>query len=97
MSSNILYKSISNSKKRRFKKHCVEIDYIYQSYFKNYALTSKFLNTSVTKFINLLGFEFVEYAINKACDTGLDNLASIKYFCGICWTEIKKEVENERL
>ena len=69
------------------------VDRIYQEYFEGYCLSDKFKNSSLRKFIDVLGILKVEEFMHKACARIMNENAAIKYFCGICWNQIKNPDE----
>jgi hypothetical protein len=64
----------------------------YQETFKDQELTRHFLEGSVRSFIEKLPLEEVEWSMRRACDKfSHSGGKAIKYFCGICWTKIKRQ------
>lgn len=72
------------------------VDAIYTHYFPKYSLSDNFKETSLRRFVQLLPVEVVKNAMHTACSRRLDQERSIRYFCGICWKEVKQsnEVSN---
>jgi len=69
---------------------CYEVDAAYHYYFDDYTLSEGFINTSLKKFIKILGLDKVLDAMNYACYKTGDSSQAIKYFCGICWGKIRE-------
>ncbi|MEO5360614.1 MAG: HNH endonuclease [Nitrospirota bacterium] len=74
-----------------------EIDSIFTEQYKDYQLSDTFKNVSLKRFINLLPkheiIESMYIAISKYPAKSKHNEA-IRYFCGVCWTKIKRQSEN---
>ena len=93
---NKFLKKIEN----RLKKEAQEINELYTSYFEEWALSERFCNISLKRFLNHLPKLEIMDAMNLACskmiakyewdkEKAADN--AIKYFCGICWKKIKDD------
>ena len=88
---------------KEYQKYVKSIDKIYREQiemvneaftdsFPEKELTYSFKNSSVKKFIKLLGVEEVVDSMNVACSrVHYKSDQAIKYFCGICWKKIKGE------
>jgi hypothetical protein len=81
---------------RRVQLECKDVDKIFNSYHAKWCLSEKFQNSSLRTFLNRLPKEDVIEAMHNACQYmerkhGPDSrLEAISYFCGICWTKIKR-------
>lgn len=65
------------------------VEFVYTSVFNDFVFSSKF-RISVKKFIEELGLEIVIDAMETACNRIYDEETALKYFCGICWTQIRE-------
>lgn len=73
----------------RIHSETAEIQAIYMDYFPGYQMTPQFMNSSVRMFLDRLPFHAVKTAMTKACARMYSHNKALKYFCGICWNEIK--------
>ena len=65
------------------------VEYVYSSIFNEWGFTNKF-RISVKKFISELGVDVVIEAMETSCNRIYQEDKALKYFCGICWTQIKE-------
>lgn len=81
---------------RRIESECEAVDEVFIYYHKKWCLSEQFQNTSLRVFLSRLPKEEVIEAMHNACQYmtrkhGVDSRdAAISYFCGICWTKIKR-------
>ena len=66
----------------------------YEECFEGYTLRDHFLNGSVKKFIEALGVTDVVDNMYAAGSRINCSSAAVKYFCGICWTQIREKREQ---
>lgn len=71
------------------RKHSNQISAIFTEEFGDKELSKHFKATSLNKFLTLLSIEDVLDAMYKACERMDSPEDAVKYFCGICWNEIK--------
>ncbi len=76
--------------RKREKRDINKVAKIYSDYFPGQILSDKFKKISIGTFLKKLPPHTVEDAMEKAvcCMDNKDD--AVKYFCGICWREIKK-------
>lgn len=83
------YQKMLSAIEKRITQECSEIGKVYSDFFNGWELSDSFKNTSLRKFILLLGFHEVKVSMEYACTRIYSSSESIKYFCGICWGKIK--------
>lgn len=84
----LAYQELCTNIERRLKRDIRAVIKIYEQNFEGFTVTDKF-KISIKQFIHKLGASEVKQAMEKSC-TRLDNNASLKYFCGICWNKIRE-------
>jgi len=80
---------------KRIRQDIQLIDDTFQRHFPDRETTKSFKHSSIRKFIEKLGFIEVNNAMEAACSKMIDSGQALKYFCGICWTIIKRKNNNE--
>lgn len=88
------FKKFQDNIEKRLAKEIESINEIYSNHHDGYELTETFKNASVKSFIKKIDVFQVRDAMHKACAKGLNSHYTIKYFCGICWSIIKQEEEQ---
>jgi len=83
------FKKILSKIKNRKLDEINKIEAIFTSMFGNYSFTETFKNKTIKMFIDKLGFNEVEEAMELAVDTIEFPSDATKYFCGICWNKIR--------
>lgn len=84
------FKKWNDKIRNRVNSELEQINDIYQMYFEDYHLTDSFKNSSLKSFIEQLGVIKVEDFMHKACSKINHSNGAIKYFCGICWNQIRE-------
>ena len=83
------YQKILNLEKKQIESDIDLVEYIYTTSFKGWCFSDNF-RLSVKKFIKVLGVELVcEYMESSCIKIYYDRDDVLKYFCGICWNNIK--------
>jgi len=83
------YQKLIRKIERRIQKDIEEINEVYSSYFPKHELSDKFKNASLKRFLKFLPVSEIKDAMSRACSIVPDRNDSIRYFCGICWRQIK--------
>lgn len=84
------YQKILLQHKKQMDLDILMVEQIYNSVFTEYIFTEKF-KMSVKNFIKKLGVESVCNAMEIAClKIHYDEQKVLKYFCGVCWNNIKE-------
>ncbi len=82
---------------RRRNKELEEIAQVYTEAFPNKELSTGFRRGTIRRFLEMLpSYEIVEamyLACKKFGHNGYGEDRAIRYFCGICWTKIRKAKE----
>lgn len=87
------YSEIMELKRQRLDADAHIVDEVYSRFHPGYELNESALS-SVRKFIEKLGRPFVIEAMEIACSASWVRPTNhFKYFCGICWTEIRNGQE----
>lgn len=76
---------------RKWEQHTVEA--VFLDYFPESRWQLSKFSASIRMFIDKLGVQKCSENMNKACLKINYDKYTLKYFCGICWTQIK-EVKN---
>lgn len=66
------------------------VEDIYSNIHVDYCFTESF-KISVSNFIEKLGLDIVMNAMKIACSRVFQSNKVLKYFCGICWNEIREK------
>jgi len=84
------YKKVLKKQEKIINDEVDEIETVFHSFFDGYIFNDNF-KMSVKKFIKDIGFLQVKEAMEKACSKMHYNRNdALKYFCGICWNNIKQ-------
>lgn len=84
------FKKLINNIKNRKAKEIQLVDNVYSDNFKYYGLSENFKKRTLSMFLDKLGIDDVIDSMEIACETIEYPSDAIRYFCGICWTKIKK-------
>lgn len=84
------YNQLVISYEKEIKKQIDQVDQAYQDCNEGYVLTDSFRNGTVRKFIDALGVRYVVDNMYTACYKVRHEQYAIKYFCGICWNQIRE-------
>jgi hypothetical protein len=84
------YQKILKEERFQMESDIDSIEGIYSSVFDQYCFTNKF-RLSVKRFIKELGIDLVIDAMENSCYKIYHQDKALKYFCGICWTQIKEQ------
>ncbi|MGX9985870.1 HNH endonuclease [Soonwooa purpurea] len=85
------YQKILQMEKMQMEIDIDSVEMVYMSIFEGYIFTPKF-RISVKDFISKLGVNEVVDAMEKACNKMYDEDHALRYFCGICWTQIREKL-----
>ena len=83
------YQKLLSIQKKQIDKDIDFVESVYNSVFEDYVFSNTF-RFSVKRFIDLLGIEEVTKAMEMACNKIYHEDKVLKYFCGICWNQIKE-------
>lgn len=84
------YQKFVKAQKKIMDDQIQEIELVFNKFFRGYSFTDRF-NMSVKRFISTLGVEQVAENMETACiKIHYDHNEATKYFCGICWNQIKE-------
>lgn len=83
------YQEILRHERMQIEADIDTVESIYTSAFNDFIFNSKF-RISVKKFIEELGIDIVIDAMETACNRIYHEENALKYFCGICWTQIRE-------
>lgn len=85
------YKKVLDKERKMIESDIDIVEAAYSRCYNDYVFTDSF-RISVKKFIQQLGIERVESAMESACSKiYYDEQKVLKYFCGICWTWIREK------
>lgn len=87
------YNKLIRSLEREIRVQCEMVGTAYTECFEDYSLKDRFLNGSVKKFIDLLGVDRVCQNMYRAAGRVNCPHDTVKYFCGICWAQIREDNE----
>lgn len=82
------YRTFIKKQQQRIDSETREIEQLFSKYFKDSRFTDKF-KISIKNFIERLGVDVCISNMENAILKGLDPNDTSKYFCGICWRQIK--------
>lgn len=89
------YKKYTRKIERLIKKDVDEISAVYEEAYEGWQFSNTFKQVTLKTFLKKLSkeeiIESLYIAINKYPD---DSTRVIKYFCGVCWSKIKREQEK---
>ena len=88
------YHNILEGQKDRREREVWKIAELYMERFGDDAIPRSHLN-SVGKFLDYLDFYDVQWAMEFACRKMYDRGSAFRYFCGVCWSRIKKRAVGE--
>lgn len=92
------YRKIIRAADRRVKKDIEYITDIYREQYEGMTFTASFKDKSLRKFLDKLPINEVENALRSAIrKLPNDDHNVIKYFCGICWSEIKSKDPEQKI
>ncbi len=87
------YRKFVRKIENRIKREIADVDKIFQKYYEGRSLSQNFKKRSVKKFLSLLLKHEVVEAMKLAVEKDFDDPEDcVKYFCGICWRKINKDV-----
>lgn len=84
------YQKLVRSFERKLRKQENSVEEIYSSWFNDWVLTDRYKKSTIRQFIDKLGLIEVKDAMSIACSKIKDEDDCLKYFCGICWSKIRK-------
>lgn len=84
------YQKIINQQRLQMEVDIDTVQNVYSSVFDNWEFSTSF-RISVKKFIVSLGVEVVIEAMETSCNKIYNETKALKYFCGICWNQIKEQ------
>lgn len=82
------YRKYVKNYRKRITREINEVEKIFVNYFENYGLTDRF-KISIKQFLKHLPIDVVLDNMDSACCKFDDPGRAIKYFCGICWNNIR--------
>jgi hypothetical protein len=85
----LAFRALQDGIEERVQEDIIRVANIFSVRYSPYVLTENFKNGSLRKFIDTLGVNAVERAMHVTCGKILYEQKAVKYFCGICWNEIK--------
>lgn len=75
---------------KRIENDIEKINKAYNSYYPGFALSERFIQGTIKRFIKSLPLHLLLEAMHLACTRpGMDQDRALSYFCGICWNWIK--------
>lgn len=83
------YQKLIAKIEKRVNEEIEKVNSVYEEYFPDMTLSDNFKRTSLRKFLSLLPVNEVVQAMHIACTKLYHQDRSIRYFCGICWQEIR--------
>lgn len=92
------YRKVIRIVAQRIEKDIEHITNIYKDQYTGMTLSDHFKNGSLKKFLEQLSIDEVERAMQLSiAKIPADDHKVIKYFCGICWNEIKGKNPQQKL
>lgn len=83
------YQKILQEERAQIESDIDLVEFVYTSVFNDWMFNTKF-RISVKNFINKLGVDVVINYMEIACNKMYHEDKALKYFCGICWTQIRE-------
>ena len=84
------YQKFVKAQQKIINDEIMQVELCFNRFYLGYSFTDRF-NISVKRFISVLGVEQVIENMESACiKVYYDHNQATKYFCGICWNQIKE-------
>jgi len=85
------YKKLIKKQNDRKNKEFRQLNEVYNSYFQDYILSTEFRERTIKRFLDYLPISELIKSMHIACQKGYDLDRTIRYFCGICWNNIRNQ------
>jgi hypothetical protein len=74
-----------------------EISEVFAHYYKGWHLSDSFKERTVKRFLKYIPISSLKENMHNACGRDLDKDSAVRYFCGICWKQIKEPKNGQSI
>lgn len=87
------FRKLQDSIENRINQELQVISAEFSKFFPKHQMSDNFINTSVRRFIDSLGFPVVLSILRMSMSVTGSAYGSTQYFCKVCWNKIKEDEE----